>query len=111
MPTYTPKRLSGPTSLTTSPVSSYTVGAGKTAVLKQILFNNTSTSNVIVQAYVVPVGGSAAGPTAIVSDLSIGPKSQVIWSADIPLDAGEQIYLSAGTGAVVTCISSGIEIV
>lgn len=110
MPTYTPKRLSGPTSLTTSPVSSYTVGSGKTAVVKQIIFNNTSTSSVTVQAYVVPVGGSATTATAIITDLSLGPKSQVIWSADIPLDAAEQLYLSAGTGAVVTCISSGIEI-
>ena len=111
MATFTAVRPLGPIQLTTTPAdSSYTVGSGKSFVSKQIIFNNTSTSSVTVQAYVVPVSGSAIASTAIITDLSLGPKSQVIWSADIPMAAGEKLQLSAGTGSVVTATVSGIEI-
>ena len=111
MATFTAVRLLGPIQLTTTPAdATYTVGSGKSAVLKQIIFNNTSSSNVTVQAYVVPVSGSATTSTAIVTDLSLGPKSQVIWSADVPLATGEKLQLSAGTGATITATASGIEI-
>lgn len=111
MATFTAVRPLGPIQLTTTPAdASYTVGSGKSAVIKQIIFNNTSSSNVTVQAYVVPVSGSATTSTAIVTDLSVGPKSQAIWSADVPLVTGEKLQLSAGTGAAVTATVSGIEI-
>ena len=111
MATFTAVLILGPVQLTTTATNtSYTVGSGKTVVAKQIIFNNTSTSAVTLQAYVVPVSGSASTATAIITDLSIGPKSQVIWSADIPMVAGEKLQLSAGTGAVVTTVVSGIEI-
>jgi type II secretory pathway predicted ATPase ExeA len=111
MATFTAVRPLGPAQLTTTATdTSYTVGSGKSLVIKQIIFNNTSTSSVTVQAYVVPVSGSATTATAIVTDLSLGPKSQVIWSADIPMATGEKIQLSAGTGTVVTATVTGIEI-
>lgn len=112
MATFTAIRVLGPSQLTTAATgTSYTVGSGKTVVVKQIIFNNTSSSAVTLQGYVLAVGGSASIATAIITDLSIGPKSQVIWSADIPLTAGEKLQLSAGTGSVVTATVTGIEIV
>lgn len=110
MATYTPVRLAGPAQLTTSATSVYTVGSGKSAVVKQIVFSNTTGSSTVVSAHVVPVGGSASAANGVVYNLSIGPNSQIIWSADIPMATGEQVYLTAGTGTAVTYIVSGIEI-
>jgi hypothetical protein len=110
MATYTPKRLGGPAQAASSATSAYTVGSGLTAVVKQIVFTNTSASPVPVNAYLVPVSGSATTSTAFIYQLSIAPGSEIIWSADLPLTAGEQIYISAGTGSAVTYIISGIEI-
>lgn len=110
MATYTPVRLAGPGQLTTSATSVYTVGSGKSAVVKQMIFSNTTSSASTVTAHVVPVSGSATAANGIIYNLAIGPYSQLIWSGDIPLATGEQIYLLAGAGTTVTYIVSGIEI-
>lgn len=110
MATYTPKRLTGPAQAAASATDVYTVGAGKTAVVKQIVLNNTSASAVAVTANILPVSASASASNAIISGLTIAPNSQIIWSADIPLTAGEKVSLSAGTANVITYVVSGIEI-
>jgi len=107
--TYTPKRLVGVTTLTASLVNSYAAPTNG-AVIKQILFNNTSSSAVTVSAY---IGSSSAPSTiagSIIYNLSVGPNSQLIWAADIPLIANEVIWLVAGTASVVNVVVSGIEI-
>ena len=110
MATYTPARLFGPAQLTaTATDSSYTAPSGG-AVVKQIIFNNTSASAVAVTAYIVPTGTTADPTKAVVSSLTVGPTSQVIFSADIPLTSGEKIQAIAATGAVVTTIVTGIVI-
>lgn len=110
MAVFTPKRLSGPALLTSSTVPVYTVPVGKTAVIKQIILNNTSGAAASVTAHVVPNGGSVTTSNQIISSLSISSASQIIWSADIPLAAGDAIVLAAGTDNVITAITSGIEI-
>ena len=110
MATYTPVRLAGPAQAGTTAASIYTVGSGKSAVIKQLILTNTSASPVPVNAYLVPVSGSASAATAFIYQLSIAPGSEIIWSADIPMATGEQIYLSAGSGTSITYIASGIEI-
>jgi hypothetical protein len=46
-----------------------------------------------------------------VSLLSIAGYSQIIWTADLPLAAGDSIQLSSGISGNVTATVSGIEIV
>lgn len=110
MAIFTPKRLSGPAYLTTSVTAVYTVGAGKTGVVKQIIFNNTGAAATTVTANVVPNGGSAGASNQIISALNIAGYSQIIWTADIPLEAGASIHLSSALGNVITATVSGIEI-
>lgn len=108
MATYTPKRLVGPLALTTSLVDTYSPTG--TAVIKQIIFNNTSNASVTVFAHI----GTGTAPTgivgAIITQLTVGPYSQVIWSADIPLLSSDHLWIKAGTGSVVNVTVSGIEI-
>lgn len=112
MATYTPTRLAGlGAQLGTSATAVYTVPSSTSAVIKQIVFNNTSASAVAVTAYILPVGASAGAANAIISGLSIAPNSQVIWSADIPVATGEKLSLLAGSSGAISYLVSGIEIV
>ena len=110
MAVFTPTRFSGPALLTTSVATQFTVGSGKKNVLKQIILNNTSVSPVSVTVHVVPSAGTAGASNAIVSSLVIGPTSQIIWSADIPMNAGETLQAVASTASVMTMTTTGIEI-
>jgi hypothetical protein len=110
MATYTPVRLYSTNFLSSSATALYTVPSGKTAVCKQIVLNNTSASATTVTVHVVPSGGAAATSNQVVSQLSIGPYSDIIWSADIPLAVGDAIYALASASNVITATVSGIEI-
>lgn len=108
MATYTPKRLAGPSALTTSLADVYTA---TNAVVKQIIFTNTSNAAVTVFAHVSNGGTAPSGIVgAVVHTLSVGPYSQLIWSADIPLNSGDRVWVKAGTGSVVNVTVTGIEI-
>lgn len=111
MATYNPVRLAGPAQLTTSATAVYTTPSDTKTIVKQIVLNNTSASAVAVTVYLLPVSASAGASNAIVSALTVAPNSQVIWSADLPLVTGEKISMLAATGAAVTYVLSGIEIV
>ena len=110
MAVFTPKRLSGPAYLTTSATPVYTVGAGLTGVVKQIVFNNTSAGAATVTAHIVPNAGSATTSNQVISQLSISAYSQIIWSADIPLSAGESVQLLSNTTSAISATVTGIEI-
>lgn len=109
MAVFTPKRLSGPSYLTTSAVSRYTTPAGRTAVIKQVILNNNSGANSTVTLHVLTPSATAAASNAI-ANLTIAPNSQVIFSADIPLDATESLAALASTSSAVTITVTGIEI-
>ena len=111
MAVFSPRRLAGTAFLTTSATAVYTVPTGRTGVIKQIIFNNTSVNTVSVSAHVVPSAGSASASIQIITTLAISPASQVIWAADIPLAAGESLQLLAATASAVTSTVTGIEIV
>lgn len=111
MAVFTAKRLAGTAFLGNTASAVYTVPAGRTGVVKQIIFNNTSANAVSVSAHVVPNAGSASTGNQIITTLSIAPASQIIWAADIPMAAGESLQLLAATASVVTQTVTGIEIV
>lgn len=110
MAVFTPKRLAGPAFLTTSAAAVYTVPAGKTGVVKQIILNNTGSSGTTVAAHIVPNAGSPSTGNQIITGLAIAGNSQIIWAADIPLAVGESVQLLAANASTVTATVSGIEI-
>lgn len=110
MATYTSVRMAGPSALTTSSATVYTVGVGKTAVAKQFIFNNTSATAVTVTVNLVPNGASLLTSNQIISSTSVPANSQLIWAADIPLIAGDSFQALASTAAVVNLVISGFEI-
>ena len=110
MAIFTPKRLSGPALLTTSAAPAYTVPAGITGVLKQVVFNNITAASATVTMHVVPNGATVVTSNQVVSQLSLAGYSQLIWTADIPLNPGDAIHLLASVTNTITATSSGIEI-
>ena len=111
MAVFTARRLAGPVFLSTSAASLYTVAAGRTGVVKQIILNNTGSAALTVTANLVPNGASVATSNQIISQLSIAGFSQIIWSADLPLSPGDSVHLVANGANAVTATISGIEIV
>ena len=111
MAVFTATRFSGPAFLGTSVATVLTVPSGRTNVLKQLVFNNTTASAVTVTVHVVPNGGSVLASNAIITTLSIGPSSQIIWSADIPMSAGETLRAAASASNAVTLTATGIDVV
>lgn len=110
MATYLAKRFSGPQYLSTTVANQYQVASGKTAVVKEFIFNNTSGSAATVSVHVVPNGGVVAASNQIITTLQISGASQIVWSADIPLEAGEAIAALSGTASAITMTVSGIEV-
>lgn len=110
MAVFNPVRFSGPSFLTTSASTQFTVGTGKVNVLKQIVLNNTSATAASVTVYLVASGGTASSANAIVTNLVISANSQIIWSADLPMTAGETLQALASTGTVITATTTGIEV-
>lgn len=110
MAVFTPRRLAGTAFLTTSAAAVYTTPAGRTGVVKQIIFNNTGSTATLISAHVVPNAGSASTGNQIITSLSIAGNSQIIWAADIPLAPGESLQLLAANASTVTATVTGIEI-
>ena len=111
MAIYTPKRLSGPTNLSATTVTDFYTAVSGGSVVKQIVFTNYTTTAVVVSAYLTASGTAPSGTTgSFIYQLSVGPKSQIIWSADIPMSSGEHLWVQAGTSNAVNVLASGIEI-
>lgn len=111
MSVFTPARFSGPAYLTTTVSTQFTVPVSTQRVVKQILFNNTSGTAQSVTVHVVTGGGGAASANAIITSLQIGPNSNIIWAADVPMSAGETLQALATANSAITMTTSGIEIV
>ena len=111
MAVFNPVRFSGPSFLTGSAAILFTVGVGKVNALKQIVFNNTSANTASVTVHLVPPAGTATTSNMIITALSVSPNSQLIWTADIPMTAGETLQALANTSGVITATTSGIEVV
>lgn len=111
MAVFTPRRFSGPAFASTSATSVYTVPAGRTAAFKQVVFNNTGAASATVTMHLVPNGASATTSNQVISALTIAGNSQIIWSADLPMVAGDGISVLASIANAITVTTSGIEIV
>lgn len=99
------KRLSNPTQLTTNGQTIYTVTANRTAIIKQIVLTNTSSSATTFSIYI----GLAATPNALFSNTSISANDSVIINLSQVLYSLETLVALASTGNVLNITISGVE--
>jgi hypothetical protein len=111
MPTFSAARLAGPVQLSTTDSQVITaVPSGEVRVVKQLLFTNVTGSAVTVDANLVPSGGSVTAANRIISSLSVGANSNIIFSVDLPMAVGETLTAKASSVTSVNLVISGIVI-
>jgi hypothetical protein len=100
------KRLISPTSLTTSASSAlYTVPAGYTAIVKQIVVTNTTGTAATFTMYI----GAASAGNALFSGTSVAANDTVIINLSQVLGTGEILRALSGTNAALNLTVSGVE--
>lgn len=100
------KRLISPTTLTTSASSAlYTVPAGYTAIIKQIVVTNTTSSVATFTFYI----GTASAGNALFSGTSVAANDTVIINLSQVLSATETLRALASTGTALNLTVSGVE--
>jgi len=102
----TAKRLAGPSALTTSAATYYTVPASTTAILRSVHVNNESASTA---TFTLSIGTDGAGKR-LWSAVDIPTKSSFDWSGFIVLTAAEVIQALASAGTALTLTISGVEV-
>jgi len=102
----TAKRLLGPSLLTGSEQTFYTVPGVTTAILRHLHFANTGVLPVTVK---FSVGADAAG-TRFIPDLSIPGNGTYDWSGFFVLNAAETLRGQAATTNVINVTASGVEV-
>lgn len=113
---FTQKRLggaltSGATQLTTAGVNIYTPTSNVTAIVKQILLCNTTTTAKTVSIYILPTSASVGDAFAIFKDVSLDGKETLILNTSIVLtnSAGDRLHMLASANSSVTATVFGIE--
>jgi hypothetical protein len=101
----TAKRLAGPTSLTASSATIYTVPGSTTAILRNIRVANTTG---VVARLTVSIGADAAG-TRIWSSVAIPANDALDWSGFMVLAAAETLRAYSDTASALTITVSGVE--
>lgn len=102
----TAKRLSGPTALTTSAVTQYTVPASTTTIIRSIHVTNESAST---SHFTISIGTDGAGKR-LFYQMDVPPKSSFDWSGFIVLAAAEVIQALTQTATSNTLTISGVEV-
>lgn len=103
--TDTAKRLSGPSALTTSAVTQYTVPAATTTILRSIHVCNTGSGTGL---FTLSIGTNAAG-TQLFTASQINVGEVLDWSGFIVLNA-TNIIQALYSGNALTLTMSGVEI-
>lgn len=102
----TAKRLSGPSALTTSAVTQYTVPGATSCVLRSIHVVNTNASN--TANFTLSIGVNAVG-TQLFAAYPIAPSAVLDWSGFIVLSAADIVQALASV-ATLTLTMSGVEV-
>lgn len=99
------KRLAGPSLLTASAATVYTVPASTTTTLRNIhVANETATSATLTMS----VGTDGAGKRIFMAVPVLG-NDVIDWSGVIVLAAGEVVQAFSGTASALTIVVSGVE--
>lgn len=104
--TDTATRLAGPTQLTTSAATVYTVPGSTTTIVKHIVFTNDNASD---RTVILSVGVDASA-TRILSSVNVPGKGVFNWDTWIVLDAAEVLQAYASAASSVNLTISGVEV-
>lgn len=100
------KRVAGPTQLSTSAATAYTVPASTTTILRNIhVQNGTGTA----ATFTLSIGTDAAA-TRFWDALSIPANSALDWSGFLVLATTEIVQWKAGTATALVATISGVEV-
>lgn len=102
----TPVRIAGPTLLTGSAVTQYTVPASTTTILRDLRAANTTGTSASI---FVSIGADAAG-TRLWSGLFVPANGTLDWTGFIVLATGETFRAYSGTASALTLTASGVEV-
>lgn len=94
---------------TTSPITQYTVPTGKRAIIKNVYFCNTDSSDRTVRFDTVKAGQSNSSSSQLYNALSIAANTSVYKRLAIVMAAGDTIRISASVKNVLNVYVSGIE--
>lgn len=109
MAAYNLKRMTNPTQLSTSAASVYTVGAGITAVVKQVLATNTTASASTVSVHLVPTSGTATTSNLLFAAVPVPPNSTLVIDLATVMNAGDSLQAFAGNATTINLTVSGYE--
>lgn len=107
----TAKRLAGPSQLSTTIGTAYTVPSGTTTIIRHMHFQNPSASTVTLTV-AVDADGSTTDVAAerFYDALDIPPGESLDWSGFLVLTAAEELLWKCGTATTIVGIVSGIEV-
>jgi len=95
----------------TAPISTTSTGSGNvTAKITRAVFINTANSGITLTVGLVPSGGTLAAGNTLINALTI-PANQTYISPELAgmvIPAGSTLHASAGTGADIIIIVSGL---
>jgi hypothetical protein len=109
MASYSLKKMTSPTQLTTSAATVYTVGAGVTATVKEILVANVSGSTSSVSIHFVNSGGIASSSNLMFPAVAMSANSSIAFDLNQVLDAGSTIQAFAGNASAINIMIAGFE--
>lgn len=109
MPIYTPTRLaqSNPADLLETTI--YTVAAGVSTIVKQIILANVTASAATISLSLVPSGSAAGDANRLYKDLSVPANSISTIDLSQVMGAGDFLSIKQGTASAVTTTISGVE--
>lgn len=89
----------------------YTVPASTSAIVKEIIMTNITTTAATVSIGVVPSGGTAGATNRIIEGLTIPANDIKVAPLSTVLNAGDFLSGLQGTASAITVTISGVEIV
>lgn len=99
------KRLSGPTVLTTSAVTQYTVPADTTTTVRDISVCNEGAA---LATFTLSLGTDGAG-TRLYYQFPLDASSTLLITRQLVLNAGDIIQALSDTATSITLVMSGVE--
>ena len=107
---YNEKTFTQGSALTNAAATYYTVGPTVIkAIVKEMVFCNTSVNPETVTLYMIPNGGSLGVASTQFKQLSLQPNETQIYGRTLVMNVGDFIQALASTAAVVSMNISGVE--
>ena len=105
-------RLVNPTTLTTSISTVYTVAAGETVIVKQLLLCNilgTAGGSAEATVYLVPNGQTRGNQHKILSNIGVFENETTLINLALVMTAGDKLDVVASAGSALNLTLSGIR--